>query len=170
MHNLESSRPTRWGRKPHQCDPKATPKPYTRHILGSTEPPQSHTKAPRKLQQSANKATPARAKSEIRGPKSEGNPKTEARKKLLAMGGLHAGAVPGSDFGSRISGPPAAFNLQPAATPKPHQSLGVRITCLPKALAIMRITCVPPRDSHSCDPKTTSPASWNHSIHRHSHT
>ena len=51
----------------------------------------------------AAKATPVQAKSEIRGPKSEGNPKTEGRKELLPMGGLHASAVPGSDLGLRAS-------------------------------------------------------------------
>jgi len=37
--------------------PKATPKPYTRHILGSTEPLQSPTKAPPKPHQCDLKAT-----------------------------------------------------------------------------------------------------------------
>ena len=72
---------------------KATPMRPQSHILGIYLGVQSHPKATPKRQQSANKATPDRAKSEVRGPKSEGNPKTEGRKKLLTMGWLSAGAV-----------------------------------------------------------------------------
>ena len=100
--------------KPPQSHPKATTKPYTRHRLWSTKapqshphatpkPPQSHPKATPRLPQGSTKATPARAKAEIRNPRSEGNPKTEGRKKLLPMGWRPAGAIPGSDFGFRAS-------------------------------------------------------------------
>src|ERR1035441_5967244 len=97
-----------------QSHHKAIYSAYTKHRLWSTKAPQSHPKAifmrpqgypkaPPRLHQGSTKATPARAKAEIRNPRSEGNPKTESRKKLLPVGWRPAGAVPGSYCGFRVS-------------------------------------------------------------------
>src|ERR1039458_10110423 len=49
--------PANASHKPHPCDIRATPRPYTRHRLRSTEQPQGHSKATPRLPQGYPKAT-----------------------------------------------------------------------------------------------------------------
>src|ERR1039458_10051045 len=50
--------PANASHKPHPCDIRATPRPYTRHRLRSTEQPQGHSKATPRLHLGYTKATP----------------------------------------------------------------------------------------------------------------
>jgi hypothetical protein len=89
--------------KPPQGHPKATPRPPQGHPKATPRLPQGYPKAPPKPPSGDPQAIPVRGNSEIRRPKSEGNPKPEVRKKLLPVGMLPSGAGPGADFGFRAS-------------------------------------------------------------------
>ena len=65
--------------KPLSTRPPCAPKPPTSHRLGRSEPPTCDPHASIMRLSCVPQATPGRAKAEIRGPKSEGNPKTEGR-------------------------------------------------------------------------------------------
>src|ERR1035441_7841936 len=78
--------PANASHKPHPGDIRATPRPYTRHRLRSTEQPQGHTKATPRLPQGYPKATP-------RPP--QGYPKATPR---LPQGYIKATPKPPSSF------------------------------------------------------------------------
>ena len=76
-----------------------TPKPLQSYFNATLMRPQSYPKAPTKPPSCDPQAIPGWAKSEIRRPKTEGNPKPEGRKKLFPTGMLPYGEAPGSDSG-----------------------------------------------------------------------